>query len=105
MSRESGRTTGGSLVRQGYRSLAWDSEGQRQVGLRLCPLIGSLAGPQRGWAIPVEGRDGARRPSPRFRLTARLPQLAFGSRPSGTGPAARPVAGETSSLGVGSLIR
>jgi len=85
MSPESGRTAGGSSVHQGYRFLVWDAEGQRQVGLGFFLLLGTLARPQRGWAIPVEGSGGARRPSPRFRLTARLPRLAFGSRPSGTG--------------------
>jgi hypothetical protein len=56
MSRESGRTAGGSLVHERYRSLAWDPEGKRQVGPRLRLPIGSLPGPQKGWAIPVEGR-------------------------------------------------
>ena len=79
MSRESGTTAGESLVRQGYRSLAWDSEGQRQVGLRLCPRIGQLLWPQSRGAFSAEKRVGARRPRPRLRLTKRVPP----SRPEG----------------------
>ena len=87
MSRESGTTAGGSLVRQGYRSLAWDSEGQRQVGLRLCPPIGQLVWPQSRWASPVEKRVGARRPWPRLRLTKRVPPTRPLAAPEKPAPA------------------